>query len=497
MTTMIATNRVLTTKTRDKLEDSSFAIPETRSYPIHDLAHARNALARVVQNGTPAEQARVRKAVHRKYPELGKDEQTNNNTTWQEITTNLLSKAGRIRTDYLEGREYFVAPMVMLTEGVHNGSNGPLYYPPDELAKTPVVWNYKPIVVYHPQMNGQSISACDKTIIESRKVGVIMNTRYVGGKLKAEAWLEKARLGEVDKRVLNAIQSNTVMEVSTGLFTDNQGPGGTWNNEKYVATARNYRPDHLAILPDQKGSCSIADGAGLLMNKTADGKIVGNTSTGKESDMDKEKIVDEIIANEASGWTEDERDFLMALDDNLLGKVSMNAAAAADDTEDEELANDTTDKKGNKKLTKGKVADAVDKTDPVNGKGKAPKQSQANGEDAEDQAPCDNDEEDMDPETWIANHAPEGIRDMLSTGLASFNAEKARVVGTITANKANTFTEDYLMTKSLEELRAISKLAANAAPKRTPRFAGDVTTNMTSNAAIPVLEMPAMEFSSK
>ena len=39
--------------------------------------------------------------------------------------------------------------------------------------------------------------------------------------------------------------------------------------------------------------------------------------------------------------------------------------------------------------------------------------------------------------------------------------------------------------------------AANAAPKRTPRFAGDVTTNMTSNAAIPVLEMPVMEFSSK
>ncbi len=55
---------------RKKLPDSAFAIPEKRKYPIHDLAHARNALARVAQHGTPEEQARVRAAVYRKYPQL-------------------------------------------------------------------------------------------------------------------------------------------------------------------------------------------------------------------------------------------------------------------------------------------------------------------------------------------------------------------------------------------------------------------------------------------
>jgi hypothetical protein len=35
---------------------------------------------------------------------------------------------------------------------------------------------------------------------------------------------------------------------------------------QYVGIARNHRPDHLAILPDLKGSCSIADGAGLCRN---------------------------------------------------------------------------------------------------------------------------------------------------------------------------------------------------------------------------------------
>lgn len=63
----------LTPEQRKKLPDSSFAIPEDRSYPIHDIAHARNALARVSAHGTPEEKSRVRNAVYRRYPELKKD----------------------------------------------------------------------------------------------------------------------------------------------------------------------------------------------------------------------------------------------------------------------------------------------------------------------------------------------------------------------------------------------------------------------------------------
>lgn len=55
---------------RAKMAASSFAIPEKKEYRIDDAAHARNALARVAQNGTPAEQAQVRKAVAKKYPSI-------------------------------------------------------------------------------------------------------------------------------------------------------------------------------------------------------------------------------------------------------------------------------------------------------------------------------------------------------------------------------------------------------------------------------------------
>ena len=64
----------LTYKQRKKLPKKSFVYPNAPrdGYPIHDLAHARNALARVSQHGSSAEKAKVRAAVYRKYPELKK-----------------------------------------------------------------------------------------------------------------------------------------------------------------------------------------------------------------------------------------------------------------------------------------------------------------------------------------------------------------------------------------------------------------------------------------
>lgn len=73
----------LTPKKKAKIPKSEFAIKskaktaeqkkESGNYPIHDKAHARNALARVSQHGSPAEKSRVRAAVKKKYPDIGND----------------------------------------------------------------------------------------------------------------------------------------------------------------------------------------------------------------------------------------------------------------------------------------------------------------------------------------------------------------------------------------------------------------------------------------
>ncbi|HEY7413926.1 MAG TPA: hypothetical protein VH593_01940 [Ktedonobacteraceae bacterium] len=70
----------LTGKRRNRLAPKSFAVPKNSpvggrgkaKYPIHDQAHARNAIARVNQHGSPAEKKMVYSAVKRKYPALAK-----------------------------------------------------------------------------------------------------------------------------------------------------------------------------------------------------------------------------------------------------------------------------------------------------------------------------------------------------------------------------------------------------------------------------------------
>lgn len=59
----------LTAKKRKKLKPSQFALNGT-DYPINDANHARNALTRVAQNGSPREQAIVKAAVRRKFPKI-------------------------------------------------------------------------------------------------------------------------------------------------------------------------------------------------------------------------------------------------------------------------------------------------------------------------------------------------------------------------------------------------------------------------------------------
>jgi len=487
----------------------------------------------------------------------------------QSIIINLSAKT---RHDRMEGRDFIVAPMVMITEGVHNGSNGPLYYPREELAKTPVVWNYKPIVVYHPQMNGKAVSACDPDVINSRKVGVIMNTKLdKRGRLVAEAWMEVNRIKEVDERVYKALESGEMMEVSTGLFTDNEEIEGEWKGEKYTAIARNYRPDHLAILPDQKGSCSIVDGAGLLRNQageeitlngaevsvldqfrleinekshqeiwkaiqdalvqkeggagdaptmamsayvldvydtfvifekkgkiyrqeysidnekaalvgtaeevrrvtryeTTDGKVINQS---KENDMDKKKIVDELISNTATPWEESDRDMLMKMDDAKLQKfvpVVANATAAPKDLSPAEQ----------------KAWDGMDEAARA---AFVAKRSTKNAEAPKD-APKDT------PKTvdeYIAN-APEGMREVLQSGIDAHKAEKNKLIATITANKQNVFSADYLQTMPLAELKGIAVLAAGAEKPRNPAmFVGDPGTPAT-NQEEP-LTAPVIDFS--
>jgi hypothetical protein len=63
----------LTSAARKALPKQDFALPGKRAYPVPDAAHARNALARVAQHGTPAQQAQVKAKVAKKFPSIDRE----------------------------------------------------------------------------------------------------------------------------------------------------------------------------------------------------------------------------------------------------------------------------------------------------------------------------------------------------------------------------------------------------------------------------------------
>lgn len=447
------------------------------------------------------------------------------------FTFNLKAKT---RKDTMEGKEYLVVPMVMLTEGVHSGSNGPILYNAEELAKFPESWNAKPVVVYHPMINGKGVSACDPKIFSEQKVGVIMNTKWEAPKLKAEAWLDVERCNAVDPRILSSIKKGNPLEVSTGLFTDNESKSGTWNSEAYEVVAKNYRPDHLAILPDQKGACSLEDGAGLLVNEASFDSTRSLICAALRAEHGEnvycyvEDVFKSFFVYSRSGKLYRQNYTVTDTSATLSGEPSEVVRVVQYRSPDGTVIANVTKEilnmnkaamiallvsnglflEGDRKILEGmdearlqKFLDATKKPEPS---------TTTNAE----QKPILKLEDVQKPKTqsvqeYISNAPPE-IAAMLAAGLKSYDSEKTALVKAITSNKANTFTPEVLQNMNVETLRSIAALATptSNAPQgvQSPLNFGGLADAYAQNARttaqapvtnIEVLEEVALDFTKK
>lgn len=203
------------------------------------------------------------------------EEIENNIDTYSSIQVNFMA-----RRKMLQGKQHMIVPVVMMVEGVHAGSHGPLFHSMKELGKFPDSWNGIPVTVGHPQIGGQNVSANSPEVIE-QTVGKVFNTRVENNKLKAEVWLDEQRLQSMSPETMAFIQKGNNLEVSIGVFTDEELVNGEWNGEIYKAIAKNHRPDHLALLPGERGACSWNDGCGVRVNKF------------KKEDEDEEEMEDQ------------------------------------------------------------------------------------------------------------------------------------------------------------------------------------------------------------
>lgn len=166
-----------------------------------------------------------------------------------------------------EGVPHIIVPVIMMVEGVHAGSRGPLLHLAEDLGRFPESWNGIPITIQHPQQNDTFVSANSPTVLAQELVGRVYNTAMAGNRLTAEVWLNVARMTEMSPEALQRIMDKQPIDVSVGVFTEEEEAPGNHNGTQYTAIARNHRPDHLAILPNEEGACNWNDGCGIRVNK--------------------------------------------------------------------------------------------------------------------------------------------------------------------------------------------------------------------------------------
>ena len=179
------------------------------------------------------------------------------------IVSNVDTEA-KIKRETFDDVEHLVVPVIAAQEMVMNG----LFYPAAEFKDWVSTWNGVPVPVRHPQVNGVLVSAKSPRIHEQNNIGWFYNVEFTkDNKLKGEIWLNLDKVEKLKHMdIVEKFEKGEIVEVSTALFSNIEDKKGTFNGVPYDGIVRHIRPDHLALLPDEIGACSIEDGCGAMKN---------------------------------------------------------------------------------------------------------------------------------------------------------------------------------------------------------------------------------------
>ena len=160
----------------------------------------------------------------------------------------------------LEGEQHLVVPVVAAIETVMNR----LLYTKNEMQKSIQGWNGVPVTAGHPETDNGYVSANSPSMLEKFGIGKFFNVKYDEG-IKGEIWINlKRAMRKGFDQIISKLEQGEMMEVSTGLLCEVMETKGIFNSKEYDAMAINILPDHLAVLPNEIGACSIEDGCGAM-----------------------------------------------------------------------------------------------------------------------------------------------------------------------------------------------------------------------------------------
>jgi hypothetical protein len=160
--------------------------------------------------------------------------------------------------------QFWQAPCTLITQGVHAGSHGPIFWADHVLKEAVSSWSYIPVTLGHPMVGDSHVSVnhSPETFVKY-SLGEVINPYFdeakkaIRGTLQIPVGLPKALMDRV----------KNLREVSVGIFSEDTQTYGQYNGKDYHACAISMKPDHLAILPeDQRGACSWEDSCGVRVN---------------------------------------------------------------------------------------------------------------------------------------------------------------------------------------------------------------------------------------
>jgi hypothetical protein len=177
--------------------------------------------------------------------------------------TFIQNSTGTFRLENSDGTQWLVVGGVPAREQVMNN----YLVPGPEIVKSLPSWNGVPITIRHPKTNGGSIKTPkpDVPIIGKFKGPTWDQAKK---RMTGEYWidLEAARLSPDGQILVNKIMAGHPVETSTAYFSKDVYIAGTHAGRNYAYINRELKPDHIAILPDEVGACSLKDGCGLNVN---------------------------------------------------------------------------------------------------------------------------------------------------------------------------------------------------------------------------------------
>lgn len=369
---------------------------------------------------------------------------TNQTALQERFCTHLASPSGKMRAESLDGKHYLVGPVVMIREGVWND----ILYTGDELSKFAEAWNGRPVTVKHPEKAGKRVSA-NQPDLKRVDIGVVYNTSYEAPRLKGELWLEMSKLRKLNPQLAGRVEAGKPIEVSTGLFLEASVQSGEWQGKPYSAISKNYRPDHLALLPDEKGACSWEAGAGFPRTNSK------ATQTEEEVPMDRKKAVAKLVKSNLA--TNEEVTTLEAMDADAFEMVvnAREEAAAA-------KAEATTKKQADDKAEADAKAEA-EKQFKANVEVEVKKRLAANAEQAGDREVTDAELEAL-MQQRINAAVEEKVTKLVPMLVknAGEEAAKRELVDEITATKKVKISEKSLMAMETNELRDLLRTVSPA-----------------------------------